>query len=152
MLYAHMGWIFFKPRYERMALVDKEDLENDPVVAFQHKYYVPIAVLVGFILPPCLGYFWGDGFGAFIWGGLVARVLSTSISATSVDYMWTSGFAVWHCVFAVNSLAHWHGLQPFTDEDTSKGNLVGILIFSTSLSLPTDRSDCCVDNRWRRQP
>ena len=49
-----MGWIFYKPTYERMALVDKEDLESDPgiffvlqqyqkltcsVVCFQHNYY-----------------------------------------------------------------------------------------------------------------
>lgn len=52
-----MGWIFFKPKYERMELVDREDLDSDPgkvvpscgdyvaqdgyaaVVRFQHKHY-----------------------------------------------------------------------------------------------------------------
>lgn len=37
--WSHMGWIFWKPNYERMELVDREDLDNDPVVRFQHKYY-----------------------------------------------------------------------------------------------------------------
>jgi stearoyl-CoA desaturase (delta-9 desaturase) len=36
---AHMGWIFFKPNYERMELVDRQDLDHDPIVRFQHKYY-----------------------------------------------------------------------------------------------------------------
>lgn len=34
-----MGWIFWKPNYQRMELVDREDLDNDPVVRFQHKFY-----------------------------------------------------------------------------------------------------------------
>lgn len=25
-----MGWIFFKPRYERLELIDRADLDNDP--------------------------------------------------------------------------------------------------------------------------
>ena len=56
-LWAHMGWIFFKPQYERLELIDRTDLDNDPgksplplpanaspehtptVVRLQHKYY-----------------------------------------------------------------------------------------------------------------
>lgn len=30
LLWSHMGWIFFKPKYERMALIERDDLENDP--------------------------------------------------------------------------------------------------------------------------
>lgn len=57
LFYSHMGWIFFKPQYERISLIERDDLENDPgiffwtyfkncqfsmiylVVRFQHKYY-----------------------------------------------------------------------------------------------------------------
>lgn len=28
-LWSHVGWIFFKSRYERMNLVDSTDLAND---------------------------------------------------------------------------------------------------------------------------
>ncbi|KAJ2918390.1 hypothetical protein MD484_g1993, partial [Candolleomyces efflorescens] len=31
---------------------------------------------------------------------------------------------LWHCTFLVNSLAHKDGLQPYSDEDTSRGNLL----------------------------
>ncbi|KAF7347563.1 Stearoyl-CoA desaturase [Mycena venus] len=110
LFYSHMGWIFFKPTYERMELVDREDLDSDPVVRFQHKHYVPIALFFGFVLPTLLGTTWGDPSGAFVWGGLVSRL------------------AIWHCTFLVNSLAHWDGLQPYSDEDTSRGNLLLALL------------------------
>ncbi|KAJ8462305.1 hypothetical protein ONZ45_g17983 [Pleurotus djamor] len=104
MFYAHMGWIFFKPNYERMAWVDRSDLEADEVVRLQHKYYVPLALISGFILPAIIGRRWNDAVGAFVWAGLVSRLM------------------IWHCIFLVNSLAHYDGLQPYTDEDTSRTN------------------------------
>ncbi|KAJ7193290.1 hypothetical protein GGX14DRAFT_16256 [Mycena pura] len=110
LFYSHMGWIFFKPTYERMGLVDREDLDSDPVVRYQHKYYVPLALTFGFVVPTLLGMMWGDPSGAFVWGGLVAKL------------------AVWHCTFLVNSLAHWDGLQPYSDENTSRGNLILALL------------------------
>nr|GAT57421.1 stearoyl-CoA desaturase [Mycena chlorophos] len=110
LLWSHMGWIFFKPNYERMELVDRDDLDSDPVVRFQHKYYVPLALFFGFVLPTLLGALWDDATGAYVWGGLVARLFC------------------WHCTFLVNSLAHWDGLQPYSDEDTSRGNFILALL------------------------
>ncbi|KAJ4488495.1 hypothetical protein J3R30DRAFT_3436177 [Lentinula aciculospora] len=112
LLYSHMGWIFFKPTYTRMELVDREDLDRDPVVRFQHKYYIPLALFFGFAVPPLIGALWNDALGAFVWAGLVSRL------------------AVWHCTFFVNSLAHWDGLQPFSDENTSRGNLLLAILTS----------------------
>ncbi|KLO07101.1 putative stearoyl-CoA desaturase [Schizopora paradoxa] len=106
LFFSHMGWIFFKPKYEKLDEVDKDDLDNDPVVTFQHTYYVPIAIALGFVMPWLFGALWGDATGSFIWGGLVSRL------------------AIWHCTFCVNSLAHWEGLQPYTDENTSRGNVI----------------------------
>ncbi|CCL98134.1 uncharacterized protein FIBRA_00128 [Fibroporia radiculosa] len=107
-LWSHMGWIFFKSRYERMELIDKDDLDRDPVVQFQHQYFIPLAVVLGLVAPPFIGLLWGDFHGCFVWAALVARLL------------------IWHSTFFVNSLAHWDGLQPYTDENTSKSNLVGL--------------------------
>ncbi|KAF9494671.1 hypothetical protein BDN71DRAFT_974645 [Pleurotus eryngii] len=106
MLYAHMGWIFYKPNYGHMHLIDRSDLEDDIIVRLQHRYYVPLAIIVGFIFPVFLGKTWHDPWGVLIWVGLVSRLM------------------IWHCIFLVNSLAHWHGLQPYSDEDTSKTNLI----------------------------
>ncbi|KAH9932048.1 uncharacterized protein BXZ73DRAFT_89995 [Epithele typhae] len=110
LLWSHMGWIFFKSQYERMASIDRDDLEDDIVVRLQHKYYVPLALTMGFYIPPITGMLWGDPVGAFIYGGLVSRLL------------------IWHCTFLVNSLAHWDGLQPYSDENTSKSNFVLALL------------------------
>ena len=30
LFYSHMGWIFYKPTYERMGLIERDDLESDP--------------------------------------------------------------------------------------------------------------------------
>ncbi|KAF5353664.1 hypothetical protein D9758_008688 [Tetrapyrgos nigripes] len=106
LLFSHMGWIFFKPTYEKMESVDREDLDNDLVVRLQHRYYVPLALFFGFVLPSSLGLLWGEPLQAFIWGGLVSKLF------------------IWHSTFLVNSLAHWDGLQPYSDEDTSRGNLI----------------------------
>lgn len=110
LFYSHMGWIFYKPVYDRMKLIEQDDLNRDPIVRFQHQYYVPIALTVGFVLPPLLGSLWEEPLGAFVWAGLVSRLF------------------IWHCTFLVNSLAHADGLQPYSDEDTSRGNLLLALL------------------------
>ncbi|KAI0354610.1 hypothetical protein OH77DRAFT_1425672 [Trametes cingulata] len=110
LFWSHMGWIFFKARYERLESIDRGDLERDPVVRLQHKYYVPLALITGFAFPPIIGKLWNDPVGSFVYAGLVARLL------------------IWHCTFLVNSLAHWDGLQPYSDDNTSRTNLVLALL------------------------
>ncbi len=100
LLYSHCGWIFRKPTYPRMKLIERADLEADPgkrllqlhescnsyaakrrrllstVVRFQHKYYVQIALFSGLILPWMMARWgWNDGLGGLVWGGAVARLL-----------------------------------------------------------------------------
>ncbi|KAF8508696.1 hypothetical protein JB92DRAFT_2732099 [Gautieria morchelliformis] len=104
LVFSHVGWIFMKPNYPRWNLVDKSDLDRDVVVRLQHKHYVPIAVFVSFVLPTAVSCLWGDPLGGLVWGGLFARVI------------------IWHCVFIVNSLAHWQGPQHFTDEMSARGD------------------------------
>ncbi|KAI8990695.1 hypothetical protein BD414DRAFT_484513 [Trametes punicea] len=108
--WSHMGWIFYKHRYGRLDSIEREDLESDPVVRLQHEYYIPLAIITALALPPALGLLWNDPVGAFVYGGLLARL------------------SVWHCTFLVNSLAHWDGLQPYSDDNTSKSNLILALL------------------------
>ncbi len=30
LLFSHIGWIFFKPKYEKLDDIDKDDLNDDP--------------------------------------------------------------------------------------------------------------------------
>ncbi|RSH87110.1 hypothetical protein EHS25_003599 [Saitozyma podzolica] len=111
--WAHCGWIFRKPIYPRMKLIERADLEADPVVRFQHKHYIPIALFSGLVLPTLIASLgWGDTLGGFVWGGVMGRL------------------ATWHCTFCINSLAHWTGLQPYTEEVTARGNLLLALLTS----------------------
>ena len=108
LFFSHCGWIFRKPSYPRMRLIERGDLEADPVVRFQHRHYFPIALSSSIILPAVIGHFgWNDGMGGLVWGGAVARLI------------------IWHTTFCINSLAHWTGLQPYTEEVTARGNYVG---------------------------
>lgn len=109
LLFSHMGWIFRKPKYEKLKLVDRSDLDRDRVVNFQHKYYIPISVVIGFALPHFLSAYifkcnthstW-DGL---IWGGFVSRLV------------------IWHLTFFINSLAHYVGDQLFDLDITARSN------------------------------
>ncbi|KAA1471400.1 hypothetical protein DENSPDRAFT_776372 [Dentipellis sp. KUC8613] len=110
LFFSHVGWIFYKPQYPKIDLIDRADLDRDPVVRLQHRYFVPLAIFFSFVLPTAIGLLWNDPRGAFIYGGLVARLMT------------------WHCTFLINSLAHWDGLQPFSDENTSRTNLILALL------------------------
>ncbi|TIA82543.1 hypothetical protein E3P89_00885 [Wallemia ichthyophaga] len=105
LFWSHCGWIYYKRAYPRMKMIDKGDLESDPVVRFQHRHYIPIALTAGLLLPAVAARQWGDALGGFVWGGLVARLL------------------IWHCTFMINSLAHYIGDQPYSEENSSRGTL-----------------------------
>ncbi|KAM0754269.1 hypothetical protein T439DRAFT_323138 [Meredithblackwellia eburnea MCA 4105] len=103
--YSHMGWIFRRPTYPRLAMIDKSDLDADPVVRFQHKHYLPLTLGLGLVLPTLIGWSYGDAKGGFLWGGVMARLL------------------IWHCTFCINSLAHYWGDQEYELDVTARGNL-----------------------------
>ncbi|KAI8813379.1 hypothetical protein BJ742DRAFT_790218 [Cladochytrium replicatum] len=104
--FSHMGWIFQKPHYQRMKLIDASDLNADPVVRFQHKYFPFLAFGFGFIAPTIIGFAWGDALGAYLYGGFIARVF------------------IWHVTFCINSFAHWTGDQLYSTEMSARGNLL----------------------------
>lgn len=103
--YAHIGWIFLKddPKYANQMA---PDLKMDPLVAWQHKYYYLIAVVVGFLFPTLVGAAFGYPLGGFLYGG-IARVVITH-----------------HCTFFINSLCHLWGNQPYSDKFSAKDNFL----------------------------
>lgn len=104
--FSHIGWIFSKPYYPRMKLIDASDLNADPVVVFQHRYYVQLALFNGLVLPAIIGAFWGDALGGLLYAGVIGRIL------------------VWHSTFSINSFAHWAGDQLYSTEISARGNLL----------------------------
>lgn len=103
--YAHIGWVFLKedPKYQNSYA---PDLLADKWIMWQHKYYLPLAVGVGFLLPTLVGWAFDRPFAGLLWGGF-ARVVVTH-----------------HCTFFINSLCHMWGSQPFQTTGTARDNFI----------------------------
>lgn len=109
--FSHMGWIFAKAHYSKMHLIDLSDLDADWVVRFQHRYYVPLALANGLLLPTAIAHYgWQDAWCGLLYAGYVARV------------------AIWHVTFSINSFAHWIGEQEYSHENTSRGGFLIALV------------------------
>jgi stearoyl-CoA desaturase (Delta-9 desaturase) len=97
-LWAHIGWVLYREPGQVFRRV--RDLQADPLVMWQHRHYVPLAILVGGIVPMAIGALWGDPWGALLIAGFLRLVLQ------------------YHATFATNSLAHTLGSRPY-DRSTS---------------------------------
>ena len=104
--FSHMGWILRDYPSGRNDFSNARDLERDPVVAFQHRYYLPLTLATNFGFPIALGWAVGDVWGVFLLGGLLRLVINH------------------HFAWFINSLAHMWGTQPYTDENTARDNPV----------------------------
>lgn len=100
--WAHFGWMLVtEPPKVNMAPYSR-DLAADPVVAFQHKYYIPLAIAVSFGLPTLIGWFLGSALGGLAVAGFLRVVL------------------VHHMTFFINSWCHYFGKQNYTDTNTAR--------------------------------
>jgi stearoyl-CoA desaturase (delta-9 desaturase) len=109
--FSHMGWILRNYPSGRNDFSNARDLERDPLVMFQHRYYLPLALAMNIVLPLALGWAVGDVWGVFLLAGLLRLVVNH------------------HFTWFINSLAHMWGTQPYTDENTARDN--GALAFLT---------------------
>ncbi len=106
--YAHIGWLFLKDSVD--LTIKAADLEKDKWVKLQDKYYIPIALLMGFVFPMLIGGFFGSMLGGFaIAGGL--RIFLTQQST-----------------FLINSLCHTLGKQTFSKELSARDSWVVALL------------------------
>lgn len=106
--WAHIGWVLFKEPSTDFRRVP--DLAADPLVKLQHRFYVPLAVFVGWMLPMLIAASWGDAIGAFFLCGWIRLVVQ------------------WHSTFCVNSLAHMLGRQPYSGADSSRDHFLTALV------------------------
>ena len=111
LLYSHIGWMVMKQNPKRIGRTDISDLNEDPVVVWQHKHYLWVVAFMGLVLPAMVaGLGWGDWKGGFIYAGLL-RI-----------------FFVQQATFCVNSLAHWLGDQPFDDRNSPRDHVITALV------------------------
>ena len=98
--FAHMGWLF----HHRWPDVDRvhRDLRDDPLIMWQHRNFVWLAISLAFVLPLLIGLPFGRALPFLLWGGLI-RVVTLH-----------------HSTWLINSAAHVWGKQPYGTQDTSR--------------------------------
>jgi len=102
--FAHIGWLFLKDtaRYREPLA---PDLLGDPLIKWQHRYYVPVSLVMGFGFPWLMGLCLGSPMGGLIFGGILRAVFTQ------------------HCTFLINSLSHTLGRQPYSDTNSARDNI-----------------------------
>ncbi len=98
--YAHWLWVM---EAEATPIEGVADLEKDPLVRWQHRYYFLIGAAVA-ALPLAVGLLLRD-----VWGHLVIGVLLRIV-------------VTHHTTFFINSAAHFFGTRPYTDANTARDN------------------------------
>jgi len=98
--FSHVGWLLMKKHPDvkrRGQTVDCSDLLQDPIVIYQRKFYVPLVLLLSFIMPAWVAnYFWGESFKTAFFVASIFRYVVT------LNVTWL-----------VNSAAHIWGNHPY---------------------------------------
>jgi stearoyl-CoA desaturase (delta-9 desaturase) len=102
--FSHIGWMLREYPSGVPDLANIPDLKKDRLLAFQHRYYVPLAVGLNFGLPIIAGIIFHDLWGMLILAGVLRLVWSH------------------HVTFFINSLAHMWGTRPYTEDNTARDN------------------------------
>jgi stearoyl-CoA desaturase (delta-9 desaturase) len=100
--FAHIGWMLKDYPSGEIDLSVVPDLQKDPVVAWQHRWYWTLVWVTNLGVPLFLGWLTGDMLGMFLLAGVARLVLNH------------------HVTFFINSLAHMWGRQPYTDENSAR--------------------------------
>lgn len=103
--YAHIGWLFVLDRSSR-DMSNVADLAADPLIWLQHRFYVPLAITMGFVLPMLVAALWGDALSGLIIGGAL-RITVTQ-----------------HMTFCINSVCHLVGRQTYSEKQSARDNWV----------------------------
>ena len=106
--HAHIGWIMFRREIEP-PWDNVNDLMRDPLVRWQQKNYVLIAVFASFVLPALMGWMHAGVSGA-ICGFLISGVARVT--------------AVQHSTFFINSLCHYIGSRPYSTNCTARDSWI----------------------------
>jgi stearoyl-CoA desaturase (delta-9 desaturase) len=109
--YSHIGWMLIKPDPKHFTKSDIRDLNADPIVRLQHKFYLFVGPFMALVLPTLVcGLGWGDWTGGYIYAGAMRLT------------------AVHHATFCVNSVAHYLGEQHFDDDRTPRDSLITAIL------------------------
>jgi stearoyl-CoA desaturase (delta-9 desaturase) len=98
--FAHCGWLLCRKHpdvIEKGKQISNEDLLQDPIVRFQKMFYLPLVLVICFVLPTIIpSLLWGETY----WNAYFVCSL--------FRYCWTLNMT-----WLVNSAAHFWGRKPY---------------------------------------
>ncbi|KAL1919504.1 uncharacterized protein VTP21DRAFT_2197 [Calcarisporiella thermophila] len=108
LLWSHIGWMLVnRGKGIKIGYADVTDLDANPIIRIQHKYYPLFAIGMGYLFPTLVaGLGWGDWKGGYFYAG-TARLCF-----------------VHHATFCVNSLAHYLGEASYDDRRTPRDHFI----------------------------
>ncbi|KAA8651207.1 hypothetical protein EYZ11_012479 [Aspergillus tanneri] len=91
--------------------MDISDLETDPIVMWQSRHFLLLAIVMGWVVPTvAVGIVFQDWRAGFMYGAIGKIIL------------------LHQSTFLINSLAHYMGDRPYGDKSTSRDNLLVALL------------------------
>ena len=111
--WAHMGWMFRSRPGSAAPEVRLRDLASYRSIRWQQRWYAPLAIAVGLVLPMLVaGLAWGDWWGGLLVAGALRAVV------------------VLQGTFCINSVAHWWGNRRYDRSGTPRDNpLIALVTF-----------------------
>ncbi|MBI4564682.1 MAG: acyl-CoA desaturase [Planctomycetes bacterium] len=106
--WAHVGWLLFRGPPVDFRTV--RDLQADPWIRVQDRFYLPIAVGVGMLLPTLIAWTWGDAVGGLLIAGCLRLMVQYQIT------------------FSVNSVAHSIGKRAYSTAVSARDSWLTALI------------------------
>lgn len=103
--YAHMGWMFLSESID--LPVRAPDLEKNAMLRFQDRYYVPLAIFMGYFVPALISWF---AFGDFFGGLVIAGGIRIALTQQST--------------FFINSLCHFVGSRPYDTTISARDSIL----------------------------
>ena len=114
--FAHIGWLLCRKHPDVISKgkqIDLSDILADPIVRFQHQFYIPLVLLLWGVFPVSVMYY------------IFNESLQVAIFSNFFRYIVSL-----HQAWLVNSAAHTYGIKPYDNKLKSSENM-----FVTYLSL-----------------
>lgn len=102
--YSHIGWMLRDYEASSDDFSNARDLQRDKIVMWQHNNYLALVLIMNIAPAVILG---------FITGNMLENILLAGVLRLVVSH---------HTTFFINSLAHYWGRRPYTDENTARDN------------------------------
>jgi stearoyl-CoA desaturase (Delta-9 desaturase) len=102
--FSHIGWILRNYPSGQRDFSNIKDLQQDPILQWQHKHYLALVLIMNIVVPAVIGYIGGSILAGLLLSGLLRLVLSQ------------------HVTWLINSIAHMWGHQTYSDKSSARDN------------------------------